>query len=102
MIPLFLIRGASLSIIGPEYSYLNNLEFDHGDIFRDLEDISQKFFSCFNELCLEMDLFLRNGDDENIRALPDTPWCQTFSVGMGKNNDLRIVQFSEGRRRGSV
>ena len=27
----------------PDYLILNNLEFDHGDIFRDLEDISRSF-----------------------------------------------------------
>jgi len=80
----------------PRILILNNLEFDHGDIFRDLEDISRSF-SHLQRIVPGNGFILKNGDDENIRALPDTPWCQTFSVGMGKNNDLRIVQFSEGR-----
>ena len=80
----------------PRILILNNLEFDHGDIFRDLEDISRSF-SHLQRIVPGNGFILKNGDDENIRALPDTPWCETFSVGMGKDNDLRIVQFSEDR-----
>ena len=78
----------------PRVLILNNLEFDHGDIFRDLEDISRSF-SHLQRIVPEHGFILRNGDDENICALPDSPWCSTFSVGFGENNDFRIVNFSE-------
>jgi UDP-N-acetylmuramate: L-alanyl-gamma-D-glutamyl-meso-diaminopimelate ligase len=45
----------------------------------------------------ENGFILRNGDDPNLLSLPIAPWCKTFSVGMGEENDLRIVQFSEDR-----
>ena len=78
----------------PRVLILNNLEFDHGDIFRDLEDISRSF-SHLQRIVPENGFILRNGDDENICALPDSPWCSTFSIGFGENNDFRIVNFSE-------
>jgi UDP-N-acetylmuramate: L-alanyl-gamma-D-glutamyl-meso-diaminopimelate ligase len=75
---------------------LNNLEFDHGDIFRDLQDISRSFAHLL-KIVPENGFILRNGDDPNLLSLPIAPWCKTFSVGMGEENDLRIVQFSEDR-----
>ena len=82
----------------PRVLILNNLEFDHGDIFRDLEDISRSFYHLLR-IVPDNGFVLKNGDDENINALPDSTWCTTFSVGMGKTNDFRIEQFSETRER---
>ncbi len=81
----------------PRILILNNLEFDHGDIFRDLEDISRSF-SHLLRIVPSNGFVLRNGDDENIRSLPDTPWCTVFSVGTGENNDFRIVDFTEDEK----
>ena len=78
----------------PRVLILNNLEFDHGDIFRDLEDISRSF-SHLLRIVPGNGYVLRNGDDENIKALPESPWCKTFSVGFGEENDLRIENFNE-------
>jgi len=80
----------------PRVLILNNLEFDHGDIFRDLQDISRSFAHLL-KIVPENGFILRNGDDPNLLSLPIAPWCKTFSVGMGEENDLRIVQFSEDR-----
>ena len=52
----------------PRVLILNNLEFDHGDIFRDLEDISRSF-SHLLRIVPGNGYVLRNGDDENIKAL---------------------------------
>ena len=81
----------------PRILILNNLEFDHGDIFRDLEDISRSF-SHLLRIVPSNGFVLRNGDDENILSLPDTPWCSVFSVGIGENNDFRITDFTEDEK----
>ena len=80
----------------PRILIINNLEFDHGDIFRDLEDISRSF-SHLLRIVPENGFILINGDDPNIMSLPKASWCDTFSVGMGENNDFRIVEFTENR-----
>ena len=74
---------------------LNNLEFDHGDIFRDLEDISRSFFLTFSRIVPSDGFVLRNGDDPNLLSLPDAPWTQMISVGVGEENDFRITDFTE-------
>ena len=78
----------------PRILIVNNLEFDHGDIFRDLQDISRSFTHLLR-IVPSNGFILRNGDDENLLELPDAPWCETFSVGTGNGNDLRIVNFTE-------
>ena len=78
----------------PRILILNNLEFDHGDIFRDLEDISRSF-SHLLRIVPSNGFIIRNGDDENIFTLPTASWCTTFSVGMGEQNDLQIKNFLE-------
>ena len=78
----------------PRILVLNNLEFDHGDIFRDLEDISRSF-SHLLRIVPSHGYVLRNGDDPNLLALPEAPWTQVYSVGTGENNDLKIADFEE-------
>ena len=78
----------------PRILILNNLEFDHGDIFRDLEDISRSF-SHLLRIVPSNGFIIQNGDDENILTLPTASWCSTFSVGMGEQNDLQIKDFLE-------
>jgi UDP-N-acetylmuramate: L-alanyl-gamma-D-glutamyl-meso-diaminopimelate ligase len=53
----------------PRILIINNLEFDHGDIFRDLEDISRSF-SHLLRIVPENGFILINGDDPNIMSLP--------------------------------
>jgi len=78
----------------PRVLILNNLEFDHGDIFRDLEDISRSF-SHLLRIVPSNGFILTNGDDENLSSLPPVSWTQVLSVGTGFENDLVISDFRE-------
>lgn len=78
----------------PRILAINNLEFDHGDIFRDLADI-QRSFSHVIRLVPQNGFILYNGDEENLRPLLPVKWCPCYSVGVGKRCDLRIEGFSE-------
>lgn len=79
----------------PQVAVLNNLEFDHADIFRDLEDVKRTFRHLLKIVpgCGQV---LLNGDDDNLLSLLPVPWTQVYRVGLGENNDLRIVDFSDG------
>lgn len=79
----------------PRILIINNLEFDHGDIFRDLQDI-QRSFSHLLRIVPQNGYVLVNGDDKNIEALLPVNWTAVFQVGTGSNNDLQIVEFEEG------
>jgi len=74
---------------------LNNLEFDHADIFRDLADV-QRTFNHLTRIVPHNGWIVMNGDDENLRAFASTPWTRVLRVGTGEHNDVRIGSFSEG------
>ena len=78
----------------PKVLVMNNLEFDHGDIFRDLQDISRSF-SHLLRIVPSDGFVLRNGDDSNLLALPDATWTRIISVGVGEDNEFRITDFTE-------
>jgi len=78
----------------PHIAVLNNLEFDHADIFRDLADV-QRTFSHLVRIVPRNGWILLNGDDDNLRALGPMSWTRVLRVGTGDRNDLRIVEFRE-------
>jgi UDP-N-acetylmuramate: L-alanyl-gamma-D-glutamyl-meso-diaminopimelate ligase len=78
----------------PHIAVLNNLEFDHADIFRDLEDY-KRAFAHFTRLVPHNGFVVMNGDDTNLRALGPLPWTRVVRVGTGENNDLRVTGFAE-------
>ena len=82
----------------PHVAVLNNLEFDHADIFRDLADV-QRTFSHLARIVPRNGFVVMNGDDENLRALGALPWTQVVRVGTGEKNDVRIVDFEEAPER---
>ena len=78
----------------PHVAILNNLEFDHADIFRDLADV-QRTFSHLTRIVPRSGYLVLNGDDENLKALGPTPWTQVVTVGTAETNDVRLSGFSE-------
>jgi UDP-N-acetylmuramate: L-alanyl-gamma-D-glutamyl-meso-diaminopimelate ligase len=78
----------------PQIAILNNLEFDHADIFRDLEDV-QRSFRHLLRVIPASGYALVNGDDPNIAALLPAPWTQVLRVGVGEDNDLQITNFQD-------
>lgn len=79
----------------PQIAVLNNLEFDHADIFRDLADV-QRTFRHFLRIIPSAGWAIVNGDDANLAALLPAPWTQVVRVGTGTGNDLVIANFSDG------
>ena len=78
----------------PSVAVLNNLEFDHADIFRDLEDV-QRTFRHFLRIIPSSGYALINGDDPNLADLLPVPWTQVLRVGTGAGNDLSIRNFQD-------
>ncbi len=78
----------------PSIVVINNLEFDHCDIFRDLGDV-QRSFSHLLRLVPRSGHILLNGDDRNIRALLPVEWTRVVTVGMGEECDLQISDFED-------
>jgi len=79
----------------PQVAVLNNLEFDHADIFRDLEDVKRSFRH-FLRIVPGSGQVLLNGDDVNLLSLLPVPWTQVCRVGFDAQNELRIMDFQDG------
>jgi UDP-N-acetylmuramate: L-alanyl-gamma-D-glutamyl-meso-diaminopimelate ligase len=79
----------------PHVAVMNNLEFDHADIFRDLADV-QRTFLHLARIVPRNGWIVLNGDDDNLQALGAFPWTRVVRVGTGEGNDVRITDFSEG------
>ena len=84
----------------PEVAIINNLEFDHADIFENLGAI-QKSFSQFIRLIPRNGLLLANGDEPNLHGLLDVKHCPVRRFGMGDGNDVRVerLELSESGSR---
>ena len=79
----------------PHIAVLNNLEFDHADIFRDLQDV-QRTFRHLTRIVPRNGWVVLNGDDNNFLALEPMSWTRVVRVGTGDKNDVRITNFAEG------
>jgi len=79
----------------PDVAVINNLEFDHADIFRDLQDV-ERTFNHFLRLVPRSGWIIYNGDDPHLSRLLPVTWAQNVTVGTGPENDLVIRGFREG------
>ncbi|MFT4689771.1 MAG: UDP-N-acetylmuramate: L-alanyl-gamma-D-glutamyl-meso-diaminopimelate ligase [Limisphaerales bacterium] len=76
----------------PEVCILNNLEFDHADIFEDLAAI-QKSFSHLIRLVPRNGLLLANGDEANLSPLLDNAPCPVKRFGLSEPNELQATNI---------
>ncbi len=79
----------------PEIGIVNNLEFDHADIFENLEAI-QKSFSHFIRLIPRNGLLLGNGDDPNLARLLNVTHCPVKRFGLGEGNAITAFNVRYG------
>ncbi len=76
----------------PEVAIINNLEFDHADIFDNLAAI-QKSFSQFIRLIPRNGLLLANGDETNLHGMLDVKHCPVQRFGLSEGNDVRAERI---------
>src|SRR5437867_3959697 len=76
----------------PEVAIINNLEFDHADIFKDLDSI-QTSFKHFIRLIPRNGLLLANGDDANLTPLLNVTHCPVKRFGLGDDNAVRAFNL---------
>jgi len=79
----------------PEIAVINNLEFDHADIFENLDAI-KKSFSHFIRLIPRNGLLLGNGDDANLAPLLGATPCPVKRFGLGEDNAIRAFNLRYG------
>jgi UDP-N-acetylmuramate: L-alanyl-gamma-D-glutamyl-meso-diaminopimelate ligase len=79
----------------PEVVILNNLEFDHADIFSSVAEIQTSFKRLINLIPRNGQL-LANGDDPNVAPLLDVTHCPVKRFGLGEHNAVRAFNLKLG------
>lgn len=74
----------------PECVVVNNIEFDHADIYNDVEEIKLSFKRLLNVVPRNGVAFV-NGDEKNCLDVSEKAPCPVTTVGLGEGNSLRIT-----------
>src|SRR5881394_1108090 len=84
----------------PELLIINNIEFDHADIFNNLDEIKLSFRRLLN-IVPQNGMVLLNGDDPNCVEVAKDCLAQIIEIGFSKNCAQRIrdVAYSAERSR---
>jgi UDP-N-acetylmuramate: L-alanyl-gamma-D-glutamyl-meso-diaminopimelate ligase len=77
----------------PELLVVNNIEFDHADIFNSLDEIKLSFRRLLN-IVPQNGMVLLNGDDSNCVEIAKNCLAQMIEVGLSKNCAQRIRDIS--------
>jgi len=81
----------------PKITILNNIELDHADYYRDIDDLKSAFDEFVGNLPHD-GILICNGDDTNIEDLNSEtkfhhPELKIVSFGQKKENDLHVSDF---------
>jgi UDP-N-acetylmuramate: L-alanyl-gamma-D-glutamyl-meso-diaminopimelate ligase len=79
----------------PEAVIINNLEFDHADIFENLGAVQTAFKRLINLIPRNGQL-LANGDDPNLAPLLDVTHCPVKRFGLGEQNSIQGFNLRYG------
>ncbi|MGD0539585.1 MAG: UDP-N-acetylmuramate:L-alanyl-gamma-D-glutamyl-meso-diaminopimelate ligase [Verrucomicrobiota bacterium] len=79
----------------PEVVVINNLEYDHADIFPDVAAI-QRSFRHLVRLVPRNGLLLGNGDDANVAPVLDVNFCPVKRFGLGADNAVTAFNVRLG------
>jgi len=84
----------------PELVIVNNIEFDHADIFNNLDEIKLSFRRLLN-IIPQSGMVVLNGDDANCVDVAKDCLAQMIEVGFSKNCAQRVrdVAYSSGSSR---
>jgi UDP-N-acetylmuramate: L-alanyl-gamma-D-glutamyl-meso-diaminopimelate ligase len=81
----------------PQYLIINNIEFDHSDIYNSVEEIKDEFRKLISTI-QSNGYIIANGDDENVRDVLKTQFSQLIFFGNSKNNDWYFDDVEIGNR----
>jgi UDP-N-acetylmuramate: L-alanyl-gamma-D-glutamyl-meso-diaminopimelate ligase len=79
----------------PEVAVINNLEFDHADIFENLNAVKKTFIHLIR-IVPRNGLLLGNGDDPNLAPLLNVTHCPVKRFGLGPDNAVHAFNLRFG------
>jgi UDP-N-acetylmuramate: L-alanyl-gamma-D-glutamyl-meso-diaminopimelate ligase len=88
----FFDKGPKFLHYRPHYAVLTSIEFDHADIYSDVQSI-QRSFARFLSILPRDGLISVYGAEENIREILDRALCTVETYGMEKEWDWHLEDF---------
>lgn len=89
----FFDKGPKFLHYDPLVAVLTSVEFDHADIFRDLDHVKNTFDRFLSRLSSESHLLIFDGD-ENIAGLVEGKRCDINSYGLNPDSAWYLKRFS--------
>lgn len=77
----------------PKILIINNIEFDHADIFNNLDDIKKAFKLMLRQIPKSGTIIV-NGDDENALEVAKAGFSRVISFGFADHCDAKISQIN--------
>lgn len=91
----FFDKRSKFILYHPNILLINNVEFDHADIYRDLEDVMRSFRHVLR-IIPRTGHIVANADDPNVDSLiKEVTWTKVITVGVNDRADVQIVDFKE-------
>ena len=92
----FFDKGPKFLHYRPKIAVINNIEFDHADIYDDINEIIENFDRLVDimgpETCL-----IANGDDPIVQACASKTQGDLIWFGLGANADVRAEEINENK-----
>ncbi len=73
----------------PDRLIINNIEFDHADIFNSIDDIKRSFILMLRQIPTK-GLIIANGDDDHVRDVIKSAYSRVLTFGFQKSCDAVI------------
>ncbi len=78
----------------PNILILNNIEFEHPDFYKDLEDVKNKFRQFIQRLPKD-GLLIANFDDQNVMELAKYSPCRVITYGIKDKADFNVFNIKQ-------
>lgn len=100
----FFDKRAKFVHYAPEIAVLNNLEFDHADIYADLAAIEWQFHQLLRIVPGKGRVVFNARDDDLMRVLARGCWTPTMSFdgGGGRDADVALARAGVGRLKATI
>ncbi len=84
----------------PQFAIVNNIDFDHPDVYKDLDEVKLMFEKFCRENIMRGGVLVANGDDQNVKSIIQglgsiRPDVRIITYGQDQTNTVQIVNFHE-------
>ena len=93
----YFAKSAKFLYYRPRVLIINNIEFDHADIYRDLDEIRRAFRQVVNQVP-RTGVILANGDDPVVGESVAEALAPVQTFGLGPHNHWRACEVETGER----